>query len=102
GLREYSMRIWLNPENLSLLNMTAGDVVEALREQNVQVASGVIGQPPVPKGNALQVNVNTLGRLIDPDQFGDIVVKTGENRRITRLKDVARVELGARDYSVNS
>lgn len=102
GLREYSMRIWLNPENLSSLNMTAGDVVEALREQNVQVASGVIGQPPVPKGNALQVNVNTLGRLIDPDQFGDIVVKTGENRRITRLKDVARVELGARDYSVNS
>jgi multidrug efflux pump len=102
GLREYSMRVWLDPENLASLNMTADDVVRALREQNVQVASGVIGQPPVPKGNALQVNVNTLGRLIDPGQFGDIVVKTGENGRITRLKDVARVELGARDYSVNS
>jgi multidrug efflux pump len=102
GLREYSMRVWLDPENLASLNMTAGDVVQALREQNVQVASGVIGQPPVPQGNSLQVNVNTLGRLIDPEQFGDIVVKTGENERITRLKDVARVELGARDYSVNS
>ncbi len=102
GLREYSMRIWLDPESLSSLNMTAGDVVRALREQNVQVASGVIGQPPIPRGNALQVNVNTLGRLTDPEQFGDIVVKTGENGRITRLKDVARVELGARDYSSTS
>jgi NodT family efflux transporter outer membrane factor (OMF) lipoprotein len=102
GLREYSMRVWLDPERLATLNLTAGDVIQALREQNVQVAAGVLGQPPVPQGNAHQLNVNALGRLIDEGQFGEIVIKTGEDRRITRLRDVARVELGARDYAVNS
>jgi multidrug efflux pump len=102
GAREYSMRIWLNPEKIAARNMTAGDVVQALREQNVQVAAGVIGAPPVPQGNAYQLSVNTLGRLVDAEQFGDIVIKTGENGRITRLRDVGRVELGARDYSSNS
>jgi multidrug efflux pump len=102
GLREYSMRVWLDPEKAASLNLTAGDVVQALREQNVQVAAGVLGQAPVPQGSAHQLNVNALGRLLDEEQFGEIVIKTGQDRRITRLRDVARVELGARDYAVNS
>jgi multidrug efflux pump subunit AcrB len=102
GAREYSMRVWLDPEKLYSRDMAASDVVQALREQNVQVAAGVIGQPPVPQGNAYQLSVNTLGRLTQEEQFGDIVVKTGDDGRITRLRDVARIELGARDYSVNS
>src|SRR4029453_5011880 len=102
GLREYSMRVWLDPERLSYLNLTPGDVVRALREQNLQVASGVIGQPPVPTGNAYQLSVNTLGRLLEPEQFADVIVKTSTDGRITRVRDVARIELGARDYTVNS
>jgi multidrug efflux pump len=102
GLREYSMRIWLDPERLAHLSMTPGDVVAALREQNIQVASGVIGQPPVPSGNDFQLSINTLGRLMEPDQFGNIIVRTGQNGRVVKVKDVARIELGARDYSVDS
>ncbi len=102
GLREYSMRVWLDPQKMAELNLTAGDVVQALREQSVQVAAGVIGQPPVPQGHPYQLSVNTLGRLLTDEQFGDIVVKTGESGRITRVRDVSRVELGASDYSVNS
>ena len=102
GLREYSMRVWLDPDRLSYLNLTPGDVVRALREQNLQVASGVIGQPPVPPGNAYQLSVNTLGRLLEADQFADVIVKTGADGRVTRVRDVARIELGARDYTVNS
>src|ERR671935_1084392 len=102
GLREFSMRVWLDPDKLASLNMTAGDVVQALREQNVQVAAGIIGQPPVPSGSPLQLSVTTQGRLLQPEQFGDIIIKTGSNGRITRLRDIARVELGARDYSANS
>ena len=102
GLREFSMRIWLDPDKLASLNMTAGDVVQALREQNVQVASGIIGQPPTPSGNPLQLSVTTQGRLLQAEQFGDIIIKTGDNGRMTRLRDIARVELGARDYSANS
>src|SRR5262250_2141118 len=102
GLREYSMRIWLDPERLASRNLATSDVVAALRAQNIQVASGVIGQPPVPSGHAYQIPVTTLGRLIEPEQFENIVVKTGADGRITRIRDVARIELGARDYSVNS
>ncbi|MGE3537174.1 MAG: efflux RND transporter permease subunit, partial [Candidatus Tectimicrobiota bacterium] len=102
GLREYSMRVWVDPAKLAELNMTAGDVVQALREQNVQVAAGIIGQPPVPAGNPLQLSITTQGRLVQPEQFGEIIVKTGDNGRVTRLRDIARVELGARDYSANS
>src|SRR5438445_22865 len=87
---------------LASLNMTAGDVVQALREQNVQVAAGVIGQPPTPSGNPLQLSVTTQGRLLQPEQFGDIIIKTGGSGRMTRLRDIARVELGARDCSANS
>ncbi len=99
GLREYSMRVWLDPERLAHLSMTPGDVVRSLQEQNVQVASGVIGQPPVPGGNDFQLSVNTLGRLSDPQQFGEVVVRSGTDGRVVRVKDVARIELGARDYT---
>ncbi len=102
GLREYSMRAWLDPERLAHLSLTPGDVVRALREQNLQVASGVIGQPPVPAGADYQLSINTLGRLLEPDQFENIVLKTGEGGRVTKVRDVARIELGARDYAVNS
>src|ERR671930_355769 len=102
GLREFSMRVWLDPDKLASLNMTAGDVVQALREQNVQVAAGIIGQPPTPAGNPLQLSVTTQGRLLQPEQFADIIIKTGGSGRMTRLRDIARVELGARDYSANS
>jgi multidrug efflux pump len=102
GARDYSMRVWLDPDRIAELGMTAGDVVAALREQNVQVAAGVIGQPPAPPGTAYQLTVSTLGRLAEAGEFADIVIRTGSDGRITRLGDVARVELGARDYSVNS
>ncbi|HKQ33179.1 MAG TPA: efflux RND transporter permease subunit, partial [Thermodesulfobacteriota bacterium] len=102
GAREYSMRVWLDPEKLYSMGMTVSDVVQSLREQNVEVAAGVLGQPPVPQGNAYQLSVNTLGRLDEAEQFADVVIRTGEDGRITRLKDVSRIELGARDYGVNS
>jgi multidrug efflux pump len=102
GARDYSMRIWLDPTALASRTMTAIDVLTALREQNVQVAAGRIGQPPAPAGVAFQYTVNTLGRLLDPEQFADIVVKTGERGDITRLRDVGRVELGAKNYDVGS
>jgi len=102
GARDYSMRVWLDPDRIAELGMTAGDVVAALREQNVQVAAGVIGQPPAPRGTAYQLTVSTLGRLAEAGEFASIVIRTGADGRITRLGDVSRVELGARDYSVNS
>jgi hydrophobe/amphiphile efflux-1 (HAE1) family protein len=102
GARDYSMRVWLDPQKISAREMTAGDVVKAIREQNVQVAAGVIGQPPMPPGTDFQLTVNAQGRLTEPKQFEQIVVKTGANGQITRLRDVARVELGAQDYGVNA
>ncbi len=100
GARDYSMRIWLDPEKLAARNMTGGDVIAALRASNTQVASGMLGQPPVPTPGAFQLNVETLGRLTEAEQFGKVVVKS-EGGRVTRLSDVARVELGAQDYSRN-
>ncbi|MDF1812403.1 MAG: multidrug efflux RND transporter permease subunit [Verrucomicrobiales bacterium] len=99
GGSDYNMRVWLDPERLASLNMTPGDVVAALREQNVQVAAGTIAQQPTATDAAFQYTVNTLGRLEDEAQFDDIVVKTGSDGKIVKLKDVARVELGALDYS---
>ena len=101
GARDYSMRVWLDPERIASLNMTADDVVNALREQNVQVAAGTIGQPPVPKGTQFQFTVNTMGRLTDPEQFANIIIKTGNEGRITRVRDIARVELAAKDYGMS-
>jgi multidrug efflux pump len=102
GARDYSMRIWLDPEKLASRNMTASDVVRAIREQNLQVAAGTIGQPPVPAGSDFQLTISTQGRLLDEQQFGDIIVKQGAQGQVTRIRDVARVELAARDYSVSS
>ncbi len=102
GARDYAMRIWLDPEKVAARNMTAGEVVAALRSQNVQVASGVLNQPPVPAaGGAFQLNVETLGRLSLPGQFRNIVLKSDADGRLTRLSDVARVELAAQDYTTN-
>jgi len=102
GVREYSIRVWLDPDRLAALNMTANDVVDALREQNVQVAAGVLGQEPVPGDQAFQINISALGRLGSADEFEDIIVKTGEDEEVVFLRDVARVELGALDYGVNN
>ena len=101
GAGEYSMRIWLDPEQIASRGLSAGDVVAALREQNVQVAAGAIGKSPAPAGTAFELPVDAVGRLAEPEQFADIVIHTGEDGRITRVGDVARVELGARDYGVN-
>ncbi len=98
GGSEYSMRIWFNPQQLKTRDLTTSDVVAALREQNVQVASGQIGQPPAPKGQQFQYTVTTLGRLKTPEQFRRIVLKTGAAGRTTYLGDVATVELGAQSY----
>ena len=95
--KDYGMRIWLNPEKLKARSLTTVDVTNALREQNVQVAAGVIGQPPVPPGQGFQYTITTLGRLDSPEQFENIIVKA-EGNRITKLKDVARVELGSKAY----
>lgn len=97
GQQDYSMRVWLDPERLAARGMTAGDIVNALKEQNVQVAAGRIGQPPVPSGQDFQYILSTLGRLTEPEEFGQIIVKTGSTGQITRLRDVARLELGAKN-----
>ncbi|MEZ4601312.1 MAG: multidrug efflux RND transporter permease subunit [Syntrophotaleaceae bacterium] len=102
GARDYSMRIWLDPERLKARNLTTGDVVSALREQNVQVAAGMIGQDPIPAGQQFRYTVTTLGRLQTAEQFGEIIVKTAEGGRLTRVRDIARIELGARDYGDSS
>src|SRR5260221_87893 len=101
GARDYSMRIWLDPDKTRTPGMPAGDVVPVLRPQNVQVASGVLNQPPMPNPGAFQLNVETLGRLIDTRQFANIIVRTDPDGRVTRVRDIGRVELGAQDYSAN-
>ncbi len=101
GARDYAMRLWLDPEKLASRDMTAGDFITAVQEQNVQVAAGIIGGPPLPAGTTkFQYTVSAMGRLIDEKEFGDIVIKTGSNGRITHVRDVARVELGAADYTI--
>src|SRR5688572_2653903 len=102
GARDYSMRVWLDPEKIAARNLTAADVVRAIREQNLQVAAGVIGQPPMATGSEFQLSINTLGRLMDEEQFGEIIIKSGTAGQVTRVRDVARVELAARDYSMAS
>src|SRR5262245_55650374 len=111
GPRDYSMRVWLDPQKLAARNMTAGDVLKGIREQNVQVAAGRLGQPPTPEGQNFQLTLNTLGRLETEDQFRTIVVKTDDDgSSATYLRDVVAddrpgqkgVELGAKNYDVNS
>ncbi len=94
GQRDYSMRIWLDPTKMASRNLTANDVVLAVQQQNVQVAAGQIGQPPVPSGQVFQYTMTTKGRLVDPEEFGAMILKTDVNQRIVRLRDVARLELG--------
>lgn len=101
GAGEYSMRLWLDPSLIAARGLTAGDVIAAVREQNVQVAAGSVGQAPDSTA-AFQVTVNTLGRLTDEEQFGDIIIRTGDDGQVTRLRDVARVEMGADAYALRS
>ena len=102
GAREYSIRVWLDPERMSGFGLSAGDVVRALREQNVQVSGGALGQPPVNMGNAFQFTVTTQGRFDKPEQFEQVIIKNDGEGRLVRVSDVARVELGAQSYVNNS
>jgi hydrophobe/amphiphile efflux-1 (HAE1) family protein len=102
GARDYSMRVWLNPDRMAELKLTATDVVNAVQGQNLQVASGSLNQLPVPNPGAFQLSIETLGRLEDVRQFENIIVKTDPNGRVTRVRDIARVELGAQDYLRNA
>jgi hydrophobic/amphiphilic exporter-1 (mainly G- bacteria), HAE1 family len=102
GEREFSLRIWLDPEKLSAYGMTAADVVQALRDQNVQVSGGSIGAPPMNRGTAFEYTVTTQGRFDDARDFRYVIVKSTEDGRLISLQDVARIELGAKDYITNS
>ena len=101
GGGDYSMRVWLDPQKLAARNLTAGDVVDSIREQNVQVAAGQIGAPPS-TDSQFQLSINAMGRLTDEQQFRDIVIKTGADGEVIHLGDVARVEVGAQAYSIKS
>ncbi|MEH6773989.1 MAG: efflux RND transporter permease subunit [Cereibacter changlensis] len=102
GAGDYAMRVWLDPEKAAQHGLAASDITDAIRQQNVQAAAGIIGASPSPSTTELQLNVNAQGRLGTPEEFGEIIVKTGASGEITRLRDVARVELGAADYTLRS
>ncbi len=102
GGGDYAMRIWLDPQKVAARGLSAGDVIQAIREQNVQVAAGVVGAPPMPEQVDYQLSVNARGRLADEEEFGEIIVKTGSDGELTRLRDVARIELAAGSYSLRS
>ncbi len=102
GEREFSARVWLDPDRLSSFGLTSGDVVNAIREQNIQVSGGTLGAPPNTSNAQFEVAVTTQGRLQDPKEFGQIIVRATDEGRIVRVADVARVEIGARSYSTNS
>ncbi len=102
GAGQFSMRIWLDPEKVASRGLTADDIVKAIREQNIQVAAGQLGAPPLPSATEFQVAINAKGRLTSEDDFRNIVVRTGAAGQVTRLKDVARVELGADTYALRA
>ena len=102
GAGEYSMRVWLDPDKLAARELTATDVVRAIREQNVQVAAGVLGAPPAPTDTTFQLLINAQGRLATEDEFADIVVRATPSGQITRVRDVGRVELGSNTYALRS
>ncbi|HEY2623267.1 efflux RND transporter permease subunit [Dyella sp. Tek66A03] len=102
GAGEYSMRVWLDPQRLAVRQLTTGDVVHAIEEQNVAVAAGALNAPPGPNSAAFQLNINTQGRLINEEDFLNIIVRTDTNGGVTHLRDVARVELGADNYALRS
>ena len=99
GERRYAMRLWLDPDRLAARNLAAADVVNALRAQNVQVAAGQVGQPPAMPGQTFQISVRAIGRMTDPAEFDDIILKTGANGELVRLRDVGGAQLGAENYS---
>ena len=101
GQRDYSMRIWVDPDKLAARSMTAGDVVRAIREQNQQVATGQIGQQPAPHGQGTQITLSTLGRLVDVEEFRNIIVRSMPDGQVVRIKDIARVELGSKNEDIN-
>ena len=102
GAGEYSMRVWIDPDKLAARQMTATDVVHAIREQNLQVAAGVLGAPPAPTDMAFQLSINAQGRLNTEEEFENIVVRATPDGQITKLKDVGRVELGSSNYALRS
>ncbi|HYH37866.1 MAG TPA: multidrug efflux RND transporter permease subunit [Azospirillum sp.] len=102
GALNYSMRVWMNPDRMTALGITAQDVVGAIQQQNIQASAGQIGAPPVPGDQQQQLTILARGRLDDPKAFGDIIVRTNENGGLVRLRDVTRVELGAQTYSSSS
>ena len=102
GAGDYAMRIWIDPDKVAARGLTAGDVIRAVREQNVQVSAGQLGAPPMPQATDFLVSINAQGRLSSEEEFGAIVVKTGADGQITRLSDVARLELGASEYSLRA
>jgi multidrug efflux pump len=102
GQRDYSMRIWVDPDQMASRDLTAGDVVRAIREQNMALATGQIGQEPAPAGQQVQIPLSTLGRLTEPEQFGNIVLKATADGKLVRIRDVARVELDAKNQDITS
>ncbi|RPI75299.1 MAG: transporter, partial [Planctomycetaceae bacterium] len=100
GQRDYSMRVWVDPDKLAVRNLSVVDVVAAIREQNMQIALGQVGQPPAAEGNLVQIPLTTRGRLIEPEEFGEIILRTGPRGQKIRIRDVGRVELGARSQDV--
>ncbi|WP_324727862.1 efflux RND transporter permease subunit [Pseudomonas chlororaphis] len=102
GMGDYSLRVWLDPNKTASRNLTATDVVTAIREQNRQVAAGTLGAPPAPSATSFQLSVNTQGRLVTEEEFENIIIRAGDNGEITRLKDIARVELGSNQYALRS
>jgi multidrug efflux pump len=102
GMGDYSLRVWLDPNKTASRNLTATDVVNAIREQNRQVAAGALGAPPAPNATSFQLSVNTQGRLVSEEEFENIIIRAGDNGEITRLKDIARVELGSSQYALRS
>src|SRR5579885_56278 len=102
GSMDYSMRLWVQPDKLASYSLSATDVVNAIREQNQQVATGQIGQEPVGPGQQMQITLSTLGRLVEPEQFENIVIKNGADGRVVRVKDVGRVDLGGKNWDITS
>ncbi|SFN27360.1 efflux RND transporter permease subunit [Dokdonella immobilis] len=102
GAGDYAMRVWINPGEAAARGLTAGDIVSAIREQNLQVSAGQLGAPPTRGGSDFLVSINAKGRLENEAEFGEIVIKTGADGQVTRLSDVARIELGASDYSLRA
>ncbi|WP_022977989.1 efflux RND transporter permease subunit [Nevskia ramosa] len=102
GLGDYSMRVWLNPQKLASISMTTGDVVKAIREQNIQVAAGSLNAPPAHSDQSFQLNINTKGRLVTEEDFSNIVLRSDSNGAVIHLRDVARIELGSSQYALRS